>query len=93
MSKTVKITLEVESGLTNSAIERSYAEQFEEHGNVSVIAFDTPDVEQEPTAGKVINTEWIDEENYLVDVLKNGKTYREIYTFESKELLLDEEDN
>lgn len=91
MSTTVEIKLEVESGLTNNAIESSFAEQFPEEGVVSVNAFDTPEIEQRPKNGEIVNTEWVDMRNYLVDVDKDGETFREYYTFASIEALNEED--
>lgn len=48
------------------------------------------ELEQRPKNGEIVNTEWIDMENYLVDVEVDGERFREIYTFSSVEKL-DEE--
>lgn len=89
MSKTVEITLEIESGLTNNAVEGMYRDQFGD-SLVSVNAFDTPDIYQDPVDGTIVNTQWADPETYVVDVEKNGETFREYYTFDSVEALSEE---
>lgn len=49
-----------------------------------------PEIKQVPKNGEIVNTEWIDMENYLVDVEVDGETFREIYTFSSVETLSEE---
>lgn len=92
MSKTVEIELEFESGLTNSAVESMVSSGFPEADVVSVHAFDTPAVEQEPVDGEIVNTQWADWRTFLADVETDDGTIREYYTFDSAEEL-DKEEN
>ena len=87
MTTTVEIELEVESGLTNSAVESTFADLFEEDNLVSINAFDTPELFQDPIAGDIVNTEWADPEMFIVDVEKDGEAFREYYAFDSVEEL------
>jgi len=65
-----------------------------EHGQAQAVngGLQMSEIKQRPKNGEIVNTEWIDMENQLVDVEVDGETFREIYTFSSVEKL-DEEDN
>lgn len=91
MTKRVQIELEVETGLTNNALESMYQRQFGDD-LVSVSAYERPDVPQEPCDGPIKASRWADEETFAVDVGNpDDVDVREYYTFEVAEAIQEED--